>query len=142
MAANDATQADIETMRRTLARVEEKASLEVKARVSAVERAAREEVTRLHAHLEKSAADSERARYLEGEVSSLRSELKLAREAHAEQNALHDELRAQLDTVQGLYQKQVATVEQLAGLRRSWRWSGCHGGKPQGGCHRAVSQNS
>ena len=118
MAANDATQADIETMRRTLARVEEKASLEVKARVSAVERAAREEVTRLHAHLEKSAADSERARYLEGEVSSLRSELKLAREAHAEQNALHDELRAQLDTVQGLYQKhQSATVEQLAGLR-------------------------
>ena len=118
MTANDATQADIETMRRTLARVEEKASLEVKARVSAVERAAREEVTRLHAHLEKSAADSERARYLEGEVSSLRSELKLAREAHAEQNALHDELRAQLDTVQGLYQKhQSATVEQLAGLR-------------------------
>lgn len=105
---------NIDRVKQMLAKVEENAANAAEIRVSAVRREFASELVSLRKLLDK-APDS---RALEVEISSLRSELKRAREAHVLQTALHDDMRAQLDTFQGLYEAYESTArEELSSLR-------------------------
>lgn len=116
-AARASTLNDIENMKRAMTRLEEKASLDAEARVSAVTRAAEAEVARLNELLANSVGAAEKAHYLEEEVSKLRSELARATQSHVLQTTLHDELRSKLDSLQRLYEEhQRDTKDELAKL--------------------------
>lgn len=116
-AARASTLNDIENMKRAMTRLEEKASLDAEARVSAVTRAAKAEVARLNELLANSVGAAEKAHYLEEEVSKLRSELARATQSHVLQTTLHDELRSKLDSLQRLYEEhQRDTKDELAKL--------------------------
>jgi chromosome segregation ATPase len=112
---NGSSIGNIDRVKQVLAKVEEHAAKDSENRVTAVRLEFTTEIDRLRDLLSK-APDS---RVLEVEISSLRSELESAREAHVLQKALHDELRAQLDTFQGMFEAhESAAREELSSLRK------------------------
>ena len=113
--ASETSIGNIDKVKQVLAKVEENAAKDAEHRVDAVRHEFATEIDRLRDLLSK-APDS---RALENEISSLRSELESAREAHVLQKALHDELRAQLDTFHGMYEAhETVAREELSGLRK------------------------
>tara|TARA_B110000977_G_scaffold181706_1_gene242649 strand:- start:7842 stop:13622 length:5781 start_codon:yes stop_codon:yes gene_type:complete len=105
---------NIDRVKQMLAKVAENAASAAELRVSAVRREFATEIDRLRELL----AEATDSRALEVEISSLRAELERAREAHVLQTALHDDLRAQLDGIQGLYEAHESTAREETSILR------------------------
>ena len=113
--ASESSIGNIDKVKQVLAKVEENAAKDSEHRVDAVRREFATEIERLRDLLSK-APDS---RALEIQISGLQSELESAREAHVLQKALHDEVRAQLDTFHGMHEAHESVAqEELSGLRK------------------------
>ena len=113
--ASEPSIGDIDKLKEVLAKVEENAAKDSDRRVDALRHEFATEIDRLRVLLTK-APDS---RALEIKISSLRSELESAREAHILQEALHNELRTQLDMFQGMHEAHESDArDELFGLRK------------------------
>ena len=113
--ASEPSIGDIDKLKEVLAKVEENAAKDSDRRVDALRHEFATEIDRLRVLLTK-APDSQA---LEIKISSLRSELESAREAHILQEALHNELRTQLDMFQGMHEAHESDArDELFGLRK------------------------